>query len=282
MLRTILFTQGGLGLPIALGLLTMPCAELCGVLLEEPPPIRRTLRERVVRAIRYHGVVGAAARLAQRMSDAPGPGGEPGAEELAELAREKGVPLLRASDVHAPEVLAWVRERQPDLGVVIGTTILRPSLFEIPRLGSINLHQARVPEYRGSGALFWALYNGEREMGITVHRVAERLDAGDVILETTVPLHYDFERFRGDYDPFAEHFRELIRGPSVDLVLEAVRRIAEGTATPRPQDAAAAVRRRHPTFQQKQELKRRLRSRFERDASLSQPRAPADSKSPPV
>jgi methionyl-tRNA formyltransferase len=181
---------------------------------------------------------------------------------LRELADSHGFPLHVTSDLHDQQSLELVRSVSPDLGVVIGTTILKPSLFELPRLGSVNLHQARVPEYQGSRALFWALYNDEPEMGITIHRVASKVDAGDVILETSVPLEYDFQRFRGEYDAFAQEFSEAIRKPSVELMLEAVRQLARGEAKSRAQDAGRAVRRRIPTYSQTRQLKRILEARY--------------------
>ena len=81
-----------------------------------------------------------------------------------------------------------LRECQADLAVVLGTRILRPELFSVPRLGSVNLHKGKVPEYRGMPPGFWELYEGERSAGITVHFVSAKLDAGDVVETAEVAI----------------------------------------------------------------------------------------------
>lgn len=95
---------------------------------------------------------------------------------------DRGVAFHRTTDLHSPEALRFVLELQPDLGVVFGTRILKPELFEIPRLGSINIHKRKVPEYRGGGPIgLWELLDDQTDIGVTVHRVAVQVDAGDVL-----------------------------------------------------------------------------------------------------
>ncbi|MCA9057765.1 MAG: polysaccharide deacetylase family protein [Planctomycetaceae bacterium] len=112
-----------------------------------------------------------------------------GVEQLAEHCRQLGIPFQTTSRFHSDTSLQFVAQGQPDLGIVYGTPILKPCLFELPRLGSINLHQRKVPDYRGGGPIaLWEMLNGESEIGVTVHRVAEKLDAGAVIRSATLPI----------------------------------------------------------------------------------------------
>jgi methionyl-tRNA formyltransferase len=155
-----------------------------------------------------------------------------------------------------------MRATRSDLGVVYGTNILKESVFAIPRLGSLNLHQGLVPFYRGGPVLFWELFNGEREVGVTVHTVAAKVDAGEIVAQETLPLDYDYEAHGLDFESFIERFREeRMRALSARLVAEAVRMIAEGTARARPQDLSLGRRYRLPTKSEKDELRRRLRRR---------------------
>ncbi len=112
-----------------------------------------------------------------------------GLDHLADRCRELGCPLLVTANVHAPKSLAFVRGLDPDLAVVYGTPILKPKLFTIPRLGSINIHQRKVPDYRGGGPIgLWEMLDGQPEIGVTVHRVAKELDAGAVVRASTIPI----------------------------------------------------------------------------------------------
>ncbi|HEV2132557.1 MAG TPA: formyltransferase family protein, partial [Longimicrobiaceae bacterium] len=89
---------------------------------------------------------------------------------------------------HDPECLRTLAALEPDLGIVAGTYILTENVFGVPRLGSINLHSGKAPEYRGAAPAFWELYNGETEVGITIHRVTRSLDAGSILLQESFPL----------------------------------------------------------------------------------------------
>ncbi len=80
--------------------------------------------------------------------------------------------------------------------------IIKESVFSIPRFGSINIHQGLAPIYRGGPTVFWELFNGENEIGITVHFVAPKVDTGDIILQKTLPLEYDFSRYELNFENF--------------------------------------------------------------------------------
>jgi methionyl-tRNA formyltransferase len=66
---------------------------------------------------------------------------------------KNGAEILIVDDIHSEPALDFVRRIDADLGLVFGTKILKPSLFEIPKQGSINIHKRKVPDYRGGGAV---------------------------------------------------------------------------------------------------------------------------------
>ncbi len=91
-------------------------------------------------------------------------------------------------DIHAPDVLDRVRALAPDIGVIYGAPVLRPELFEIPRLGTLGIHHGRVPEYRGKKTTFWEIYNGERVAGVTIQRVNKGIDTGEIVKRGEVAI----------------------------------------------------------------------------------------------
>jgi methionyl-tRNA formyltransferase len=98
------------------------------------------------------------------------------------LAASVGVAVLPTRSVNQPEFIAQVRAVAPDVIVsVAAPEIFKSELLEIPRLGCINIHSGRLPMYRGMMPTFWQMLRGEPAVTITVHRMAERLDAGDVL-----------------------------------------------------------------------------------------------------
>lgn len=90
-------------------------------------------------------------------------------------------------DIHAGPVLAQVRALAPDLGLIYGSPILKPELFEIPARGTLGIHHGKVPEYRGKKTTFWAMYNGEKSAGVTIQKVNAGLDTGQIVKAGEVP-----------------------------------------------------------------------------------------------
>lgn len=158
------------------------------------------------------------------------------------MERVQGVP-----DFHAPEVLARVESWDPDLGVIYGGPILRSELFRIPTRGTLGIHHGTVPRYRGLKTTFWEMYNGEEEAGVTVQRLNERLDTGEVALSGSVPIG---ERRYGRV------WRE-VQEVGIDLLVEAVLRERRGTARYRPQEGERGPLYPHPDLRHILELWRR-------------------------
>jgi len=85
--------------------------------------------------------------------------------------------------------MAAVRAWRPDLGLSIGAPILREELFSIPRLGTLNIHGGKVPDFRGAPPGFWELYTGANEIGATLHWVTRKLDSGAVVEQAVAPIY---------------------------------------------------------------------------------------------
>ncbi len=108
---------------------------------------------------------------------------------LATSCHRLGVPLDRRDTVNAPSFLSRLRTLDPDLLLVAGCSrILGPDLCALPRLGALNLHPSRLPDYRGREPLFWALLRGEPTVAITVHRITPDVDAGPILFQRLVPV----------------------------------------------------------------------------------------------
>ncbi|HEU5170545.1 MAG TPA: formyltransferase family protein, partial [Gemmatimonadales bacterium] len=187
------------------------------------------------------------------------PGG--GAEEMSRLVGERcsRAGHLRVADLHDETTLAAVRRLAPDLGVVVATYRLRPELFTIPRLGTLNLHFGLAPDYRGSSPGFWELYDGTPESGVTVHWVNEALDAGDILRQERYPLD-----IAPPGDPLAyldRYWRGVLRPNGVRLLAEVVDALRRGPLPAVPQDPARARTRPRATWRDKLELRQRVRAR---------------------
>lgn len=167
--------------------------------------------------------------------------------------------VLAFDDFHDAACVRALQEIGPDLGVVVGTYILKPSVFALPRLGSINLHTGKAPEYRGSAPGFWEMYNGERRVGITIHWVAAEVDAGAIICQEVLPFD---SAPKTDPMKYIEGYQKDVLAPKgLRLLVEAVTDIVAGRSGTIQQDPAAAHTYRMPTYQQQREMRRRVAER---------------------
>ncbi len=151
----------------------------------------------------------------------------PAAESMNDVSQELGCRYLVTTDCHSQEALDFVRSLGADLGLVYGTRILKPCLFTIPSLGSINIHKRKVPDYRGGGPVgLWEMLDGQPEFGVTVHEVEEKLDAGAVINAATIAI-----------EPFDDLTSMALKAHVVanDLLVKSVADYARGTVHRAPQ-----------------------------------------------
>lgn len=270
--RVILLTHGGAELVLE-RLLDLEGIEVVGVFVETETTPQRGWREKLRRSIRYDGWAATASKLAGQLLGrrAGADAAAADTDTLREMSASHGVPFQLVANYHTDEAAELMRATRADLGVIYGTNIIRKSVFSIPRLGSINLHQGLAPFYRGGPPVFWELYNGERELGLTVHFVEAKVDTGAVLLQETVPLAYD-DAHGDDFDAFIEEYTSRLRARSAELVARAVQLIADDAYEARPQDITLGRRYLLPTKREKDELRRRLRARRHEAAAAAKGR----------
>jgi methionyl-tRNA formyltransferase len=148
------------------------------------------------------------------------------------LAREHNLPTLTPTSLKEPSLRDELAGFKADLFVVAAFRILPPSLFELPKLGSINIHGSLLPKYRGAAPINWTIINGETETGLTSFFLKRQVDTGDMILQTKVAIAPN-DTFDSLYDRLTEK-----AGP---FTLETLDLIARGESRPIPQDDHAAT-----------------------------------------
>ncbi|MHC4952301.1 MAG: polysaccharide deacetylase family protein [Planctomycetota bacterium] len=157
--------------------------------------------------------------------------------------------FVEVRNLHAEDTLAIAREFAPDLGLSLAAPILRRSLFSIPRLGTVNIHKGKVPDYRGMPPAFWELWNDEQAVGCTVHWIDDKLDTGNIVLESSVDRE-EYSSLRG--------LQLRLDEVGVDLMRQAVQRIFDGDA-PSVEQAPGGKTNRKPTLAQEAALEKKLR-----------------------
>src|SRR5439155_12943529 len=144
-------------------------------------------------------------------------------QALVDLNRMFQIPIHYVQNLNSPTAADVLRGMNADLGIVIGTRILKRSTFALPRMGCINVHKGKVPEYRGLPPGFWELYENQKHAGVTIHFVDDGLDTGDIVGEDCIPIHHkdSVETLQRKLDVLAKN---LLLRSVIDLARGQVRR----------------------------------------------------------
>lgn len=148
-------------------------------------------------------------------------------------AQELGLEVLQPERVSTPEMVALLRQREPEFMVVVAYgQILSPEVLAVPLRGCVNVHYSLLPKYRGAAPVQWAILRGETETGITTMLMDEGMDTGDLLLQRRVPIAPE---------DTAGTLTEKLARVAPNLLLQTLRGLRAGTLTPRPQDHAQAT-----------------------------------------
>ncbi len=108
---------------------------------------------------------------------------------IAQLAKAYGIPYESVANPNQPEFTNPLQDRAPDLLVSVACPyILKENVLSIPKRGCINIHHAPLPRYKGMMPTFWQLFHGERQLGVTIHTMAAKVDEGDALLQESLPV----------------------------------------------------------------------------------------------
>ena len=152
--------------------------------------------------------------------------GQPVPPRIAGLVAGMGIPEHTVDNHNSPECREKLRAYGPDLIVLGGTRILRPSILAVPPKGTINAHPGLLPQLRGSSSVGWALYK-DLPVGSTVHYVDAGIDTGPILMQRQLPVH------KGEsYERIARRVLTL----SGELMAEVLVGLAEGWLSATPQD----------------------------------------------
>ncbi len=168
---------------------------------------------------------------------------------IAQVCRAHEIPVDHVPDVNAPAFLKRLRDLGLDLVVsVAAPQIFRAELIKLPRLGCINIHNSKLPKYKGMLPNFWQMFNGERVIGTTIHRIDESLDGGAILLQAEKPVEPG-----GSLD---ERIR-MTKREGAHLMIEAIERALAGTLRESASDATQGSYYRFPTNRDVAEFRRR-------------------------
>ncbi len=145
-------------------------------------------------------------------------------------AVEKGLHVLQPEKLKAAEFVAQLQELKADVQVVVAFRMLPEVVWNMPPMGTVNVHGSLLPQYRGAAPINWAIINGEKETGVTTFKLKHEIDTGDILLQATLPIG-------ADEDAGSLHARMKVAG--AEVLMKTLEGLASGTLREVPQASAA-------------------------------------------
>ncbi|NML55872.1 methionyl-tRNA formyltransferase [Chryseobacterium cheonjiense] len=142
------------------------------------------------------------------------------------FAAENNIPVFQPEKLRNPEFLNELRKLDADVFVVVAFRMMPKVLFEMPKMGTFNLHASLLPDYRGAAPINYAVINGEKKTGATTFFINEKIDEGNILLQEELPI-------LPDENAGSLHDRLMEMGAK--LVVKTLDGLAENTITERPQ-----------------------------------------------
>lgn len=110
-------------------------------------------------------------------------------EELWLLSEQNGIPTFTGQNVNSEESIRNLLEIKPDYIIVSSfDQIIKMEVISLPSLGIVNFHPSLLPKYRGPNPISWVLINGEKQTGLTIHRLTEGIDSGNVLYQERLEI----------------------------------------------------------------------------------------------
>ncbi len=149
---------------------------------------------------------------------------------VKKYAVEKQLPVLQPVKLKEPAFLEELKALQADLQIVVAFRMLPEVVWNMPPMGTINLHGSLLPHYRGAAPINWAVINGEKETGVTTFKLQHEIDTGNILLQKSFPI--------GD-DETAGEVHDTMKEVGAKLLVETVEGLVNGSLKEIPQQTLA-------------------------------------------
>lgn len=152
---------------------------------------------------------------------------------VKESAVKHNLKVLQPTNLKSPEFLAELKALNANLQIVVAFRMLPEVVWDMPEIGTFNLHGSLLPQYRGAAPINWAIINGEKETGVTTFFLKHQIDTGDLILQEKETILED--------DNVGTVYERLMQKGS-KLVLKTVEQISQGEVKTSPQDESKEIK----------------------------------------
>ncbi len=139
---------------------------------------------------------------------------------VKKYAIENNLLVLQPEKLKSPDFIDTLKSLNADLQIVVAFRMLPVDVWDMPPLGTYNLHASLLPNYRGAAPINWAVINGEKETGATVFKLKHEIDTGNILSSFKVELNEQTT---------AGELHDILMNEGASLVLDAVKKIESGS-----------------------------------------------------
>jgi methionyl-tRNA formyltransferase len=147
---------------------------------------------------------------------------------VKKYATEKGLYILQPDKLKNPQFLEELKSLNADIQVVVAFRMLPEAVWNMPPMGTINVHGSLLPQYRGAAPINWAIINGEKETGVTTFKLKHEIDTGDILLQERIPI--------GENDTAGE-LHDKMKEVGAQLLVKTIKGVEQDTLKEKPQSA---------------------------------------------
>ena len=151
---------------------------------------------------------------------------------VKKYALGKGLTILQPDKLKSEEFIAELKKLNADLQIVVAFRMLPEAVWDMPSLGTYNLHGSLLPKYRGAAPINWAVINGETESGVTSFKLKHEIDTGNMLFQAKAPI---------SKTTTAGELHDTLMHVGADLILKTVKAIESGNYELKPQDDTQSI-----------------------------------------
>ena len=159
---------------------------------------------------------------------------------VKKYAVEKGLKILQPEKLKNPEFIEELKSLNADLQIVVAFRMLPEIVWDMPPMGTVNLHGSLLPQYRGAAPINWAIINGEKETGVTTFKLKHEIDTGDILLSEKISI--------GDEETAGE-LHDHMKTIGAQLLVKTVEGLANESLNETPQPSIENVQPLIPNSQ---------------------------------
>ena len=155
---------------------------------------------------------------------------------IKKFALSKGLKILQPEKLKDPAFIEELRNLNADLQVVVAFRMLPEIVWNMPPMGTINVHGSLLPQYRGAAPINWAIINGEKETGVTTFKLRHEIDTGDILLQERIEI--------GEAET-AGQLHDRMKEIGAELLIQTITRLAGNILNETPQSTISNTSLNH-------------------------------------